>query len=153
VSYAPIIQTYVALSSTRTTTLNVVLPAITQIYVLSNATSSGAYNISFNITGSSSPPVILSAGAVAIVLSDGNTLYILSQTLTGVFSANDGSASAPTFTFNNDQHTGLYLEGTSVLGITANSVNMLTIDNTNTLSPLISTNARFKAGLINGGTF
>lgn len=34
VSYAPTIQTYVALAGARTQTLNVILPAITQLYVL-----------------------------------------------------------------------------------------------------------------------
>jgi len=153
VSYAPIIQTYVALSSTRTTTLNVTLPAITQIYILVNNTSSGAYNISFNVSGAVTPPVVLTAGQVATVLSDGNQLFSLTQTTSGVFLANNGSVTAPSFSFNSDQHTGMYLVGTSVLGLTANSVEMLNIDNTNTSSPQISTPATFNAGLIPGGTF
>jgi len=153
VSYAPIIQTYVALSGTRTTTLNVTLPAITQIYILVNDTSSGAYNISFNVSGAVTPPVVLTAGQVATVLSDGNQLFSLTQTTSGVFLANNGSVTAPSFSFNSDQHTGMYLVGTSVLGLTANSVEMLNIDNTNTSSPQISTPATFNAGLIPGGTF
>jgi len=153
VSYAPIIQTYVALSGTRTATLNVVLPAITQIYILVNDTSSGAYNISFNVSGATTPPVTLSAGQVATVLSDGNQLFTLTQATTGVFLANNGSVTAPSFSFNADQHTGMYLLGTSVLGFTANSVELLNIDNTNTSSPQVSTPATFNAGLIPGGTF
>jgi len=153
VSYAPIIQTYVALSGTRTATLNVVLPAITQIYILVNDTSSGAYNISFNVSGAVTPPIVLSAGQVATVLSDGNQLFSLTQTTSGVFLANNGSVSAPSFSFNSDTHTGMYLVGTSVLGLTANSVNMLNIDNTNLADPQISTPATFNAGLISGGSF
>jgi hypothetical protein len=153
VSYAPIIQTYVALSGTRTATLNVTLPAITQIYILVNDTSSGAYNLSFNVSGAVTPPIVLTAGQVATVLSDGNQLFSLTQTTSGVFLANNGSATAPSFSFNADQHTGMYLVGTSVLGLTANSIEMLNIDNTNTLSPQISTPATFNAGLIPGGTF
>jgi len=153
VSYAPIIQTYVALSGTRTTTLNVTLPAITQIYVLVNNTSSSAYNISFNVSGSSTLPVVLYAGQVVTALSDGNTLFALTTTTTGVFFANNGSASAPSYSFNSDHTTGMYLVGTSVLGLTANSTQMLLIDNTNTSSPQISTPATFNAGLIPGGTF
>lgn len=151
--YAPIIQTYVALSGTRTTTLNVTLPAITQIYILVNNTSSGAYNISFNVAGSVTSPVVLTAGQVATVLSDGNALFSLTQTTSGVFLANNGSQTAPSHSFNSDQHTGMYLVGTSVLGLTANSIEMLNIDNTNTASPQIYTPATFNAGLIPGGTF
>lgn len=153
VSYAPIIQTYVALSGTRTTTLNITLPAITQIYILVNNTSSGAYNVSFNVSGAVTPPVVLSAGQVATVLSDGNQLFTLTQATTGVFLANNGSVTAPSFSFTSDQHTGMYLVGTSVLGFTANSIEMLNIDNTNTSSPQIFTPATFNAGLIPGGTF
>jgi hypothetical protein len=153
VSYAPIIQTYVALSGTRTTTLNVTLPAITQIYVLVNNTTSGAYSISFNVSGSSTSPIVLSAGQVVTALSDGNTLFALTTSTVGVFFANNGSASAPSYSFNSDHATGMYLVGTSVLGLTANSVQMLRIDNTNTSSPQISTPATFTAGLISGGAF
>ena len=153
VSYAPIIQTYVAIAGTRTTTLNITLPAITQLYVLVNNTTSGAYNLSFNVAGSVGAPVILSAGQVATVLSDGNLLFSLTQTTTGIFLANNGSVSAPSHSFINDTSTGMYLVGTSVLGLTANSIQMLRIDNTNTLSPQITTPATFNAGLIPGGTF
>ena len=153
VAYAPIIQTYVALSGTRTTNLSVVLPSTTQIYILVNNTTSGTYTISYNVSGSSTAPVILSSGQVGTVLSDGNSLYTLTTTSTGIFFANSGSASAPSYSFNSDHHTGTYLVGTSVLGLTANSTLMLRIDNTNTLSPQIVTPATFNAGLISGGTF
>jgi hypothetical protein len=120
---------------------------------LVNNTSSGAYNISFNVSGAVTPPVVLTAGQVATVLSDGNQLFSLTQTTSGVFLANNGSVTAPSFSFNSDIHTGMYLVGTSVLGFTANSIEMLNIDNTNTSSPQISTPATFNAGLIPGGTF
>ena len=153
VSYAPIIQTYVALSGTRTSNLAVTLPAVTQIYILVNSTTSGAYNITFNVSGASTLPITLSAGQVATVLSDGNTLYTLTQATTGYFFALNGSASAPSYSFTNDGHTGMYLVGTSVLGLTANSTQLLRLDNTNTSSPQVSTPATFNAGLISGGLF
>ena len=78
---------------------------------------------------------------------------MLNQTTTGVFFAVNGSASSPSYTFNNDNHTGMYLVGTSVLGLTANSIQMLQIDNSNTLSPQITTPAQFTARLISGGIF
>jgi hypothetical protein len=87
------------------------------------------------------------------VLSDGNSLYSLNVTTTGLFLASNGSVTTPSFSFLSDGHTGMYLVGTSTLGFTANSTQMLRIDNTNTMSPQISTPATFTAGLISGGAF
>jgi hypothetical protein len=153
VSYAPIIQTYIAQSGTRSTTLTVTLPAITQIYILVNNTNQTGYNIDFVIQGSSNPPLVLAAGGVVVVLSDGTNLFVLTQASTGLFYASNGTASLPAYSFTNDTHTGMYLDGTSILGLSANSTELLRVDNSNTLAPLVSTVARFKAALIDGGTF
>ena len=153
VSYAPIIQTYVALSGTRSVDLDVTLPATTQLYILVNNTGQPSYSVTFQISGSLQTPISLSDGSVALVLSDGNFLYVISQTTTTTFLAINGSAAAPSFSFINDSNTGMYLIGTSVLGFSANSTQMLQIDNSNTLDPQMSTPATFNAGLISGGTF
>ena len=153
VANAPIIQTYVALSGSRSQNLAITLPSITQIYFVVNDTQNGNYNLTFQLSGSSQTPIVVSAGQVITFLSDGNVLYVLNQTTTGVFFAVNGSASAPSYTFNNDGHTGMYLVGTSVLGLTANSTEMLNIDNSNELSPQIRTPAQFTAKLISGGIF
>ena len=153
VSYAPVIQTYVALSGTRSTTLAVTLPATTQLYVLVNNTGQPSYNITFQVSGSLQTPINLADGAIALVLSDGNFLYVISQSTTNTFLAIDGSAAAPSFSFISDTNTGMYLVGTSQLGLTANSTLMLEIDNSNVLSPQVSTPATLTAGLISGGTF
>jgi hypothetical protein len=153
VAYAPVIQTYVALSGTRTVDLDVTLPATTQLYVLVNNTGQPSYNVTFQVSGSLQTPIDLTDGSVALVLSDGNFLYVISQTNTTTFFAIDGSAIAPSFSFINDNATGMYLVGTSVLGFTANSTQMLQIDNSNPLDPQVSTPATFNAGLITGGTF
>lgn len=152
-SYAPTIQTYVALSGTRTTDLEVDLPAITALYVFVNDTNQSLYQVSFKISGSSQPAIPIGAGNTGLVLSDGNNLYLLTQVGTGSFFAANGSASSPSFSFNTDSHTGMYLLSSSQLGITANSTRMLLINNSNVLSPQISTPATFNAGLIGGGTF
>ena len=153
VSYAPIIQTYIAQSGTRADTLVVTLPAITQIYILVNDTNELGYNIEFTVQGSLAPNLVLSAGGVVVVLSDGTNLFVLTQGSTGLFYAANGSASLPAYSFNNDTHTGMYLEGTSVLGFSANSTELLRIDNSDTLNPLVQVVSRFQAGLIDGGTF
>ena len=153
VSYAPIIQTYIAQSGTRTVDLAVTLPPITQIYVLVNATNQPGYNVTFQVQGSSQVPIALSTGNIITVLSDGTNLYTLTSATTNTFQANNGNAGAPAYSFTNDLHTGMYLAGTSILGLSANSVAMLTLDNTNTLQPLLKTPARIIAGSIAGGTF
>jgi hypothetical protein len=153
VSYAPIIQTYTALSGTRSATLAVTLPATTQLYVLVNDTSQPTYNVTFQVSGSLQTPISLTDGSIALVLSDGNFLYVISQTTTNIFLGINGTAAAPSHSFISNTNTGMYLVGTNVLGLSANSANMLRLDNTNTLSPQVSTPATFNAGLIGGGTF
>jgi len=154
VTYAPIIQTYVALSGTRTTNLNVLLPATTQLYILLNDTTGVTYNITFQISGSVQTPIVVGPGSVSLVLSDGNFLFIISQTTTTIFFAQNGSAIAPSYSFINDIATGLYLQATNILGISANVTEMMLIDNSTPLDPQISTPATFTAiNGIKGGTF
>lgn len=153
VSFAPIIQTYVALSGTRSVDLDVTLPATTQLYVLTNNTGQSAYNVTFQVSGSLQTPVSISDGTIALVLSDGNFLYVISQTSSTTFLAINGTAAAPPFSFLTDTNTGMYLAGTNILGFSANSIQMLELDNTNILSPQINTPATFNAGLITGGLF
>jgi hypothetical protein len=153
VAYAPIIQTYIAQSGTRTVDLAVTLPPITQIYVLVNDTNQVGYNVTFQVQGSLQVPLALSTGNIVTVLSDGTNLYTLTSATTNTFQANNGNAGAPAYSFTNDLHTGMYLDGTSILGLSANSIAMLTLDNTNTLQPLLTTPARIIAGSIAGGTF
>lgn len=152
-SYAPIIQTYIAQSGTRTQTLAVTLPAITQIYIIVNNTNQSGYDITFQNEGSSQPPLVIKTGQVFTILSDGATLYPLTQSSTGLFFAGDGTAGAPAYSFNNDTTTGMYLVGTGVLGFSANGFEIINIDNTNTLNPVVNVAARLIAELIDGGQF
>ena len=152
-SYAPIIQTYIAQSGTRTQTLAVTLPAITQIYIFVNNTNQSGYNITFQNEGSSQPPLSISTGQVFTVLSDGLSLYPLTQSSTGLFFAGNGTAGAPAYSFNNDITTGMYLVGVGVLGLSANGMEIVDIDNSNILAPVVTIDARLVAELIDGGTF
>jgi hypothetical protein len=154
VNYAPIIQTYVAQSGTRTTTLAVTLPAITQLYVIANSTNQTGYNITFQNQGSSQPPFVLSAGEVVTLLSDGENLYPLTQSTTNLFYAANGSVSLPAFSFTADTTTGMYLGSPGILGLSANGEKIVNISNTNLSVPAIVTiNGTLFAGLISGGTF
>lgn len=153
VSFAPIIQTYVALTGTRTTSLNVELPGTTQIYYILNSIGTGSYDLSFQVSGSTQTPIVIPNGSAATILSDGDFLYPLTQIAVNNFYGQDGSAGAPPFTFTTDTTSGMYLLSGGVLGLTANGSNMLTLDNSNVLNPVVSTTAEFSAKLIAGGTF
>jgi hypothetical protein len=154
VSYAPIIQTYVNLSGSRTTDLTVTLPATTQLYILINDTTTTSYNIQFAISGSGASPTVLAPGNIITALSDGNQLIILAQNSSTYFYAADGSALLPSFSFLNDTSTGMYLTGIGLLNFAANGANMMLIDNSVPSNPTISTPANFTAeGGIDGGTF
>lgn len=154
VTYAPNIQTYVAFSGTRTTNLTVELPAVTQLYVVNNQTGSSAYSLTFQITGSLGSTVTIGDNVTAMVLSDGTNLSILaSQTGTGTFLANDGTLSAPSYSFNSDTGAGMYLLALNVLGFASNGLSMLELDATNFSSPKARVTGELKAGLISGGSF
>lgn len=152
--YAPVIQTYVALSGTRSTTLNIDLPPITQIYIVTNNTGQTSYDLSFNVAGSLGTPVILPTGSVATLLTDGVNISAVTQSiLTGNYLANDGAATSPTYSFTSDTNTGLYLDNLNILGIAANSTQMMLIDNSVPASPVVTVTGELKAGSIQGGTF
>jgi hypothetical protein len=153
VAYAPIIQTYIAQTGTRTTSLLVTLPATTQIYILANNTNHANYNIQFVVSGSSQSPLVVTTGTIVTVLSDGNNLYPLVQNSATTFLAVNGVAAAPSFSFIGDTTSGMYLQNSGVLGLSANSVEMLNIDNSNILDPNVTVTGRLTAGLITGGSF
>ena len=153
VTFAPIIQSYIAQTGSRSTTLTVTLPATTQIYIFINDTGHSNYNVQFQIQGSSQPPLVVATGNIATVLSDSQNLYLLTSTSSNIFYAVDGIATAPSYTFLSDATTGMYLPGSNILGFAANGVVVAYIDNTNTLLPKFKINATLTANLISGGTF
>lgn len=153
VTYAPIIETYIAQTGSRTSTLTVTLPATTQLYVFINATGHSDYDIQFQIQGSTQPPLVVATGEIATVLSDGQNLFVLTSTTTNIFYAVNGLAAAPSYSFLSDTTTGMYLPGTSILGLAANGMEIVNIDNTNTMAPQVQINAAVNAQLISGGTF
>ena len=153
VTFAPIIQSYIAQTGSRSTTLTVTLPATTQLYIFLNDTGHADYNIEFEIQGSAQPPLVVTTGNIATVLSDSQNLYLLTSTASNLFYAVDGIAAAPSYSFISDATTGMYLVGANILGFSANGVQMAYMDNTNTLLPKMKVNATLTANLISGGTF
>jgi hypothetical protein len=155
-AYAPILQTYVALSGSRSSNLLVTLPAVTQYYVISNAVpTSVGYAISFQASGSSVAPIVISPGSTATLLCTGGNLLVITQSIISSFTAPaTGTAAAPEFTFSADPASGMYLIGTSQLGLAANGRNILNMNYTNTSAPSLSTPGTFTALLgISGGGF
>ena len=153
VSNAPIIQTYIAQSGTRTQTLAVTLPAITQLYIMVNNTNQSGYNITFQNQGSSQAPLALTTGNIYTLLSDGQFLYILNSSSSSTFKAVNGNAGAPSYSFLNDNTTGMYLPGVGILGLSVNGVEVINMDNTNLSAKVTTINARLTADLISGGQF
>lgn len=153
VTYAPIIQNYIAQTGSRNTPLTVTLPATTQLYILINATGHADYDIEFVIEGSTSPALLVATGNIATVLSDGQSLYLLTSSATNLFYAVDGIAAAPSFSFLSDSTTGMYLPGANILGFAVNGVEIIDVNNVDTLHPIVTINAELNATLISGGTF
>ena len=153
VSFAPIIQKYIAQTGTRTQTLTVTLPATTQLYILINDTNESGYNVEFVVSGSLSPALVVTTGNIATVLCDGQNLFLLTQTSSSQYYAVDGIEAAPSYSFLSDITTGMYLPGTGILGLSANAVEIVNIDNSNVLQPKVTVNAELSATLISGGTF
>jgi hypothetical protein len=153
VSFAPIIQKYIAQTGTRTQTLTVTLPATTQLYILINDTNESGYNVQFVVSGSLSPALVVTTGNIATVLCDGQNLFLLTQTASSQYYAIDGIEAAPSFSFLSDITTGMYLPGAGILGLSANAVEIINIDNSNVLQPKVTVNAELSATLISGGTF
>ena len=154
VSNTPIIQRYTALSGSRSTSLLIEMPAVTQVYYLINDTGQNGYNIEFQVPGSGQTPVVLANGQQVIMLSDGNFLYLLNQINTGIQLAPAGSAAAPAYSFSVDPATGMYLVNPSQLGFAAGGVNVATLDVTGGVGNYLTTFVgRVQADLIAGGTF
>ena len=152
-TYAPTIQTYIALSGTRTVDLDVVLPAITQMYIISNQTGQSSYDVNVEVTGTALPPIQIANGSSAIILTSGTNAFLLTQAWIYIYYAVNGTTANPSFSFSNDTNTGMYLKATSRPAISAGSTDMMIIDNTNALAPKTTFTGEVKAGLISGGTF
>ena len=122
---------------------NVVLPPTVQFYIVTNSTS-GAYTLTFKITGSGSVVTVPTGTTVGLV-TDGTNVTAIS-TITN--SSNNitlqtGSATNPSLNFTSNLTTGLYLPSSNTVGITSNGVQAMTI----------GPNGLYVVNGISGGTF
>jgi hypothetical protein len=154
VTFAPTIQNYVAFTGTRTESLLVTLPAITQLYIISNNTNQPSYTVEFQITDSLQAPVSFGSGVTGIILSDGNELTVLTvNSALGVFLANNGTQATPSFSFTSNTGTGFYLSSTNVMRATVGGQNVFEFNGNNLGDLQVSTPGQFNARLIAGGVF
>ena len=105
-------------------------------------------------SGSSVAPIVISPEATATLLCTGGNLLVITQSIISSFTAPaTGTAAAPEFTFSADPASGMYLIGTSQLGLAANGRNILNMNYTNTAAPTMSTPGTFTAlqGISGGG--
>ena len=95
----------------------------------------------------------LTTGNTYTILSDGEFLYILNSSSSSSFKAINGIAGAPSYSFLNDNSTGMYLTGTGILGLAANGAEIIDINATNLSAPIVTVNGRLYATTLSGGTF
>jgi hypothetical protein len=122
---------------------NVILPPTVQFYIVTNSTS-GAYTLTFKITGSGSIVTVPTGTTVGLV-TDGTNVTAIS-TITN--SSNNitlqtGSATNPSLNFTSNLTTGLYLPSSNTIGFASNGAQAMTI----------GPNGLYVVNGISGGTF
>lgn len=154
ITNTPIIQRFTALSGSRTSSLLVQLPAVTQVYYFLNDTGQSSYNIEFQVQGSTQTPYLLADGRQAIVLSDGTNIYPLLQANVGQFLTDRGSAASPAYSFSANPSSGMYSPNNGQLGFSVNGQNIVIMNGSGGVGNFVTTiTGEVRAGLIAGGAF
>jgi len=135
-----VVQEY---SGTLTSNATVILPSTVQLYSLQNGTT-GSYTVTFKTAGSGTT-LVVNQGSTAFAICDGTNVYSTTSNTasSGTFTANVGSATAPSINFSGNTNTGLYLPASNTIGFTVNGAQAATL----TASGLYVANG------ISGGTF
>ena len=143
---ANVVQKY---TGTLAGNVTIVLPATVQVYYILNATSAGAYTLTFT-TGIGSTATVPSA-AQSILVCDSVNILNANTFLAGStgVSLSDGTVGSPSLNFANETSTGVYRATSGQFNIAVLGVNIasfaatgLTITGTGTFS-----------GGVSGGTF
>ena len=110
-----IIQEY---AGTLTSNCTIILPPTVQIYSFRNITT-GPYTLTFKTSSVGGTTIVLPQNQTIIAICDGTNVYN-AQTSTSSFinslTLGNGSASAPSLSFQGDALTGLYLAASGQLG-------------------------------------
>lgn len=139
---ASIIQEY---TGTLTSNCTVILPPTVQLYSFKNNTS-GSYSLTFSTGSVGALTVTLPQNQTILAICDGTNVYN-AQTSTSSFinalTLGNGSAVAPSLSFQGDAQTGLYLAASHQLGFAVNGLAAGALTPTGLLLPVG----------INGGAF
>ena len=139
---ASIIQEY---TGTLTSNCTVILPPTVQLYSFRNNTS-GSYSLTFSTGAVGALTVTLPQNQTILAICDGTNVYN-AQTSTSSFinalTLGNGSAVAPSLSFQGDAQTGLYLAASHQLGFAVNGLAAGALTPTGLLLPVG----------INGGAF
>lgn len=121
-----VVQTYTGVLASNEI---VVLPAVVQVYYVSNQTS-GAFNFTFKNAGAGTT-VAVPTGQNAVLFSDGTNVINASTTLAGLSSLilAAGSVSAPSLGVG-ASNTGIYSANTNEISFTSNGAKIGYIDST-----------------------
>ena len=118
---ASIIQEY---TGTLTSNCTVVLPPTVQLYSFRNDTT-GSYSLTFTTGAGGALTITLPQNQTILAICDGTNVYN-AQTSTSSFinalTLGDGSAAAPSLSFQSDAVTGLYLAASHQLGFAINGL-------------------------------
>lgn len=125
-----VVQTY---TGALISNVDIVLPAVVQVYYISNQTS-GAFNFRLKNPGSGGATVSLPSGQNAIVFSDGINVINAATTVAGIgqLTFGAGTVSAPSVAIG-ATNTGLYAPTSTSLGVTAGGALAIIFDATGAL--------------------
>ena len=103
--------------------ISVIVPAVVQIYIVSNNTT-GSYTLT--VKTASGTGIVVSQGSTAILYCDGtNVNNAYTATISGSLVLNDGSYASPTLSFTAQPGTGLYSAGSNTFSAAANAAQVM----------------------------
>jgi len=127
-----------AYQGTLVSNCNVILPPTVQLYSFQNNTS-GSFSLTFKTSSVGASTVVLPQGQTIIAICDGTNVYNAQTSTSSTINAltlGNGSAAAPSLSFQGSATTGLYLAASNQLGFAVNGVNGATLTQTGLLVPV-----------------
>jgi hypothetical protein len=116
----------------------VILPPTVQLYSFQNNTS-GSFSLTFKTSSVGASTVVLPQGQTIIAICDGTNVYNAQTSTSSTINAltlGNGSAAAPSLSFQGSATTGLYLAASNQLGFAVNGLNAGTLTANGLLMPV-----------------
>jgi hypothetical protein len=143
---ANVVQKY---TGTLTGNVTIVLPATVQVYYILNATSAGAYTLTFT-TGSGGTATVPASGQSILVCDSVNILNANTYLAgTSGISLSDGTVGAPSLNFSSETSTGIYHATSGQMNVSILGTNLASFAATGLT---ITGSGTFTTG-ISGGVF